>query len=81
MTTVTKAQREALEAIRDGAVSRYYPWGRGEPHWYVSKPFKVRGDVITRCIDARLARVGPRTNALFAPVELTTDGRKALPGA
>lgn len=76
---LTPAQRKALEAIRDGKVKRHYPWGRGAPSWSFSRTLGLRQDVVTRLVDARYARVGPRrNNGLFADVEITDVGMLAL---
>lgn len=85
-STPTPAQRVALAWIASGQVRRYYPWrpGRSEApsRWRVTKGHgetgAPRADTITRCVEAKWARVGERQSALYSAVELTDAGREAL---
>lgn len=76
----TPAQRRALEAVRDGTVTRWYPhWGG--PRW-PTIPCNPRS--LDKVIESGWAEVQPRPlnaaglQAAFAPVTLTDEGRRVI---
>lgn len=74
----TPAQLRALVAIERGEVMRNINFGTRTGYWVA--PTAIRGDLITRVVDARWARVGSMRTPVLAPVELTDKGRDVLHG-